>query len=341
MVQGLSGFGASTVMQDIDYFGFPGFVNCPTGTDLDGDGFLDCPNYSYAAQYVNLSVWDSVARSEYHALQVNFRKRMSRGVLFNLNYTLSKSLDHSSTPERTYLGGGFQLGGGSSGYALNAWEIDQQYAVSDFDMRHQVNAHWLVELPLGRGRTWGGELPGWANQILGGWEISGIFRANSGLPANVGNGRTWPTNWNYSGNSTCSPVGEYPFGQDYGACPITANVHGAIHGGDPSTSSPNIFADPDEALLHFRFTEPGASGNRNALRGDSYFNLDFGIGKTFSLPMEGHRLEFRWDMFNLTNTVYFDTAYMSLNPEDPDTFGDYGAILGAPRRMQVTLRYTF
>jgi hypothetical protein len=77
------------------------------------------------------------------------------------------------------------------------------------------------------------------------------------------------------------------------------------------------------------------------MRGDDYLNFDFGISKSFNLPWEGHSLVFRWDVFNLTNSVYFDAGTLQSNILRPGSFGDYSGILGLPRRMQVGLRYTF
>ena len=329
-----SGFGTSTFWQDVDYFGFPAFASCSSGSDLDGDGFPDCPHMFFPPQWVNLNTWSTVGRSEYDAFQLNVRKRMSHGIQFTVNYTLSKSLDQSSTPERTGVFGGFNLGAGYSGFALNTWNPHLSYGVSDYYMRHQVNAYWSVELPFGRGRAYGGDWPGWANQIAGGWQLSGIFRANSGLPANILNGRTWPTNWDFQGNGTCAPASANnpQFSLENGPCPATHTVHGPV---------PNMFPDAAAALQQFRFTGTGEIGQRNVLRGDKYMNIDFGIRKEFSMPWEGQKFELRWDVFNLFNSVYFDTAYLNGSIEDPATFGQYTDILGAPRRMQLSLRYTF
>ena len=329
-----SGFGTSTFWQDVDYFGFPGFLNCSTGTDLDGDGLLDCPNAYFPAQYVNLHTWGSVARSNYHAFQLTVRKATRHGITFTANYTLAKSRDHSSTPERQEIIGGF-FAGGYSGTTINSWDIEKEYAASDFDMRHQFNSSWIIELPFGSGKRFGSSASGFLQQLLGGWSTSGILRWNSSLPAGVVNGRSWPTNWDLQGNATCTPAGAYRFGLATARCPATQNVK------DVNGRGPNIFADPDSAHTQFRFTETGERGGRNNLRADNYANLDFGLIKSFSLPWEGHRLKFRWEVFNVTNSAYFDAVSLNLDIETQSTFGDYTAVLGAARRMQMSLRYEF
>jgi len=333
-----AGFGAVTAWVDFD-FGFPGYMlGGPDDPDLDGDGLPDAPFAFFPSQYGDLQAWGSVARSEYHAMQLMLRKRMSNGVLFNVNYTLSHSLDHASSPERAnaFAPAGSSITAGYSGSTINTWELDQEYANSDFDMRHQFNASWVVELPFGRGKPFGSDISGWANQILGGWEISGIVRANSGLPVAVINPRSWPTNWDLQGNATCNAPGANVFGLEHGPCPATQSVKDAVGG-----RGPNLFADPDAAFALYRHTEPGLRGPRNNLRADNYVNLDFGIGKSFNMPWEGHRFMFRWDMFNVTNSVYFDAFTINLDYGTRGSFGDYVDVLGGPRRMQLSLRYEF
>ena len=53
---------------------------------------------------------------------------------------------------------------------------------------------------------------------------------------------------------------------------------------------------------------PGEVGDRNVLRGQGYISLDMGLYKSFKLPWEGHGLQFRWEVFNVTNTQRFDNA---------------------------------
>lgn len=322
----------------IDQFGYPSFlVGGPNDLDVNGDGFPDSPSGLFDDQFATLTAWSSFARSEYHAFQLTVRKRMSYGLAFDLNYTVGKSLDQSSAVERADIAAGAEFGAGYTGSTINSWEPELEYSFSDYDMRHQFNANWLYELPFGKGRQFGSGVPGWVNNIIGGWATSGIVRINSGLPANVINDRVWPTNWNLQGNATCGPSSSLTA---VAPCPATSNVKSATHAGVPG-SSPNLFADPDAALQMFRFTLPGERGQRNIIRGDNFFNLDFGLTKKFTMPWEGHQMTFRWEVFNLTNSVFFDTGQLSADVGRSGTFGDYTGVLGGPRRMQFTLRYTF
>jgi hypothetical protein len=322
----------------------PGSVRgAPTDPDIDGDGIPDAPFSFFDDQFATLTAWSSIARSEYHAFQLVLRKQTSHGLTFDVNYTLSKSLDHGSSVERAGIAAGFSGTGGYTGSAINSWEPDLEYSLSDFDMRHQFNANWVYELPLGRGRAVGSGMNNFWNGLFGGWQISGIVRANSGLPANVINARVWPTNWNLQGNATCGDTNTLA---GVAPCPATQNSSSATHNGVQDNagnliSGPNLFRDPDAAFDGFRFTLPGQRGQRNILRGDKYINLDLGLAKTFNMPWEGHSLRMRWDVFNVFNGVYFDTASVTADIGSRGSFGNYSAVLGGPRRMQIALRYEF
>jgi hypothetical protein len=287
-------------------------------------------NFAYFNdQYGALQAWSSIGRSEYHAFQLAVKKNFSKGLSFAFNYTLSKSRDHQSEAEYADDYGGLGTGG-VTGFLVNSWDIDTMYGYSDFDMRHQMNANWYWEIPYGKGKRWGSSLPGWANAILGGWQFAGLIRATSGLPATVGNGRFWPTNWNITGNGTCigGPA----------SCPSgrTTRIPGV---------GVNFFRDAGTAIDSFRFSYPGETGDRNVIRGDGYFGLDTALGKKFQLPWEGQSIQFRWEVFNLTNTTRFDTGTLNMNLGSPSAFGTYQGVLGpfdgASRVMQFSLRYEF
>ncbi len=317
--------------------GFPGYaLGGPGDPDLDGDGLPDNQFFFFNDQFATLNAWSSIARSEYHAFQLTVRKGPGHGIQFGLNYTLSHALDHSSDPERLSPSSGGNGFGGFSGSTINAWDVDLEYANADFDLRHAVNANYIWDLPFGQGRALGSGIPSWANQLIGDWQVSGVVRYNSGQAINIFNGRVWATNWNLSGNAVCAPVGTLATGLSTGSCPATQNVKNGA--GDVG---PNLFTDPAEAITHFRHSAAGERGGRNQMRGDDYYNLDLAIAKSFPLPMEGHRLNFRWEMFNLTNSVYFNAGELQANILRPGTFGNYTGVLGAPRRMQVSLRYEF
>jgi hypothetical protein len=282
----------------------------------------------FAEQYDSLAARSTIGRSEYHALQLSLRKRFSQGYQVDFNYTAARAKDHASQVER---GAAFsQFGaGGYSGFLVNTWEPDRAYSYSDYDVRHQFNVNWLAELPFGQDKRWGSNVGGFTQAIIGDWSIAGLVRWTSGFPFNVLASRCcWATNWNLQGNAELV---------DPGRLPETKQTKDAVNG------QPSPFADAEDALTFFRRPLPGETGIRNLLRGDGYFSIDAGLSKSFRMPF-GHRLRFRWDVFNLTNTPRFDTTDVEMAPDRAASFGQYQGALtacdgAAGRCMQANLRY--
>lgn len=87
---------------------------------------------------------------------------------------------------------------------------------------------------------------------------------------------------------------------------------------------------------------PGQTGSRNTIRGQGYFDIDSGLGKSFTMPWsERQKLQFRWESFNLTNTVRLDPRSASIGLTSTSSWGKLSGVLGAARQMQFALRYTF
>jgi hypothetical protein len=103
-----------------------------------------------------------------------------------------------------------------------------------------------------------------------------------------------------------------------------------------------VFPDPQAALDAFRYALPGEAGMRNILRGDGFFNIDMGLSKRWKMPYaEGHSLQFRWEVFNITNSVRFDVQSHYSELDSVTDFGNYTGLLTNPRVMQFALRYEF
>ena len=285
-------------------------------------------NIFFHPQYGALSTHSSVGNSNYHAGTLSVRQRLGRSFTADFNYTLAHSHDDASGLQTAA-----QFGGA---FILNALRQSDAYADSDFDIRHNINANALWELPFGRGRTYFGNVSKVADAFLGGWQISGIFRWNSGLPIGTpfDNAR-WATNWNVQSNTVRTDPNIQP-------CPA--------RGG-------RLFdCNTVEAYRSFRNPFPGESGDRNVFRLAGYVNLDMGLTKAFTLPWnENHRLQLRVEAFNVTNTQRMNapdtgsrTGYgIGLDPSTfnlddiPINWSRFVSIQGAPRVMQFGVRYSF
>jgi hypothetical protein len=272
----------------------------------------------YHPQFSYLSVFSSVGGGNYHAAQLNVRKRLSGGDSVDLNYTFSKSIDLRSNTERV---------GSSTGVLWNPWQPGLMKGVSDYDNTHLLSASGIYNLPVGKGKRFGNAMPGWANAFAGGWQLSGIWRWSTGFPISVFETGVWPTNWNNNNWAL------------WNGKPVTTShtENSPLAGGGPS-----LFADPKAAMEAFDYELPGGIGTRNGLRGDGIFNIDLNVAKRFTMPYsEKHSLQFRWETFNLTNTARFDVNSLSLDISVGGTFGKYSNVMGGARVMQFGLRYEF
>ncbi|MBS1839946.1 MAG: carboxypeptidase regulatory-like domain-containing protein [Acidobacteria bacterium] len=286
-----------------------------TGAGINA-GSHTYPSYRfYHSQYSALYAWRSIGKSYYDAMQIVLHHRFNRAIQADLNYTYSKSQDWTSQAERLATSGGNNLA-----QIINTWQPDQLKGVSDFDMTHQVNANYIAELPFGKGRRFLGNSGRALNALFGGWELTGIVRWTSGLPFMVDNGSRWPTNWDIEG-----------FATQFQQIPNAALKRG---------SGPQMFADPQAVYNSFRYALPGESGTRNPLRGNGYYSWDTGLDKTFNFTERAH-LQFRWEVFNVTNSVRFDPHSVSATLDSQTNFGLASNTLTDKRVMQIALRLEF
>lgn len=272
-------------------------------------------------QYSSLFAWRSQGWSHYESLQATFKKQMSRGLQFNVNYTYSTSFDLASDAES--VGEWSSL----SGNVVNPWMGDQLSGPSDFDLRHQVNAQWVWELPFGRGRSFASNINRPLDAVIGGWQLSGLMRWSSGFPVSAGTCFCFPTNWQLTGDAI-SPV------------QVTGGHYNVVDQGGNRTY--NIFSDPATVYNQISVPLPGESGSRNPFRGDGFYDWDMEAGKIWKMPYnENHTLHLTADMFNVFNVNRFDVQSLTLSIENPADFGDYTRLLTLPRTMQFGLQYEF
>jgi hypothetical protein len=281
-------------------------------------GVLD-PNVGMSAQFGTNIYISNQGASTYDGMLVSLRKRFSHGLQFDLNYTWSHSIDNGSSITNTVTGG----------LVCDLTNLRVCRGNSDFDIRHLVNANFIYELPFGRGQRFGSGSPGWVNQIIGGWEVSGIFTARSGLPFSTTTG-TFPVGFSFN-----SPAGI----NSTNAAALLGRIH-------DSGSTIQFFDDPtavfdpanplDGAL---RWPRHGEVGSRNILRGAGFWNLDTAVMKNFKMPWsESHSLQIRWESFNAFNHHSFGLPALNIVGTN---FGQITTSASAPREMQFAFRYSF
>jgi len=304
MVYGVYQASDLDALNDLDRLRSTAFPNCIIATGC---------NSVFAMQNAGNRTWMNVGFANYHGATLSVRRALSSGFAFDFNYTMSHSIDNSSAAES---------GAGASGAVVqDAFDFGAFRGSSDFDIRHNISSNVLYELPFGRGKRFFDKAPGWADQIVGGWQVSTIMRYRSGLPTTISNSGIYPTNYLNAAIAIPKPGAAVP------EAATTLNQNG----------NPSVYANTN-AIRSFIGQYPGLTGARAITRLDDFINFDLAAAKFFRLPFEGHRIQFRAEAFNAFNQVnYFDSA---LRLDRPATFGEYQRAYPA-RVMQLALRYEF
>lgn len=269
-------------------------------------------NTFYPYQAAGLPTWTNAAYASYNALTVTLRHALSSGVAFDFNYTLSHSIDNSS---------GAESGASDHGAVLqDAFNVNAFRGSSDFDERHNITADALYELPFGRNKSIARSANKLVNAVIGGWQISSIFRYHSGLPSTISANGVYPTNYEISALVNLLPGAPNHFGKfidDKGV--------------------PSLFPSTAAANNYFQ-QAGGTTGTRAIVRLPGVANIDISLMKTFALPWEGHRLSLRGEAFNAFNHVNLYNPILDIN--NTGQFGEFQAAMPA-RVMQLSMRYSF
>jgi hypothetical protein len=244
--------------------------------------------------------------TNFHGLQIKLEKRFSRGLSFMIGYTRGKLIDEASS----VFNASIQAGAVENSPVADAFNRKLERDVSNGDIPNIFTASWTYEIPFGR---LGSPVHGLAGRVFGGWKLAGLISVQSGLPLTI----SQATNFNaFAG-----------FG----------------------TQRPNRLADPTLPASQrstaqwfntasFQAAPQFTIGNssRNPVRGPGYRNVDIALSKR--TPLREHIvLEFRAEVFNLTNTPPFGAPNMVLGTPG------FGAITSAgdPRVSQLALKLHF
>jgi hypothetical protein len=240
-------------------------------------------------QFSQILYLDNGADSNYHSLQLSFRRRFdAQGLLLNGAYTLGKAIDNlSSDPVGASVDGGQTATAARTPVDGRAYNNERGRA--DFDQRHVFNMSGIYELPFGKGKAFGGNMPTVLNAALGGWSVNGIFTYQSGEPFSIKSGVLTHNSASQSRVALAAGVTTLP------AATIQEKA---------GVTGPVLFADNSA----FALPAPGDIGiGRNIFQNPSYWNLDTSVAKGFQIT-ERFRMTFRAELFNALNHPNFRAA---------------------------------
>jgi hypothetical protein len=282
-------------------------------------------NVGMAAQFSENTFFTDKGFSAYNGMLVTLHKNPSHGLQFDLNYTFSHSIDNTSQVAYSFAYGGY-------GFICDVLRPRLCRGNSDFDLTSYFNGNVLYQLPFGRGKDYLATIPWWANELIGGWEISALPTYHTGTP--------------FMANSVAflmSYSNEDPA--------ILTGTLGPLKS-HPTVTNGELVDFKNQSLAFNQYVGPVGFqiGSRNNLRGPGFFLLDLGVGKTFPIYKEGVNLKFRVDAFNALNHPNFQSPSFTGNMSLVAPQSEFGVIPGtqpvngeseAARVLQGSLRLEF
>jgi carboxypeptidase family protein len=256
-----------------------------------------------------------IGSGHYNGLQTQVERRLSKGLQFTAAYTFSHAVDNSNGAFSA-TGGGGRIFVDNNGNPL----LNFNNGNSDQDIRHYFVFASMYELPFGKGKQYGADIPTALDYIIGGWQWNNIITLSSGTPIDLS-----VTGTNDSPGNRPDVTG-----------PVTAKI---VNGQGVVTGN---FSLPP--VTGTSFTRPGDLA-RNAIYGPGLHAWDSGIMKDFRLT-ERFRAQFRVDAFNLFNHPQFQNGSFNTGINlagGSATMTTQGAQVRqfSERQMQFAFRLTF
>lgn len=249
-------------------------------------------------QYGGPIPWDyNEGTANYHALQVKLKQQLSGTLYYLASYTYGKSMDLASDPQANTI--------------TNFYNLRQDYGPSDYSRKHMFSFATSYALPVGKGKAFLTNASRFGQAVLGGWNIGGIFTADSGLPFSAMAGGD------------------------------VANTGGGPQRAERIPNAPGHALKTRQQWLNpkeFTVPAPFTFGNerRNDLVGPGYLNVDFNARKDFT--MERLTIQFRCEFFNLFNRTQLG---LPNNNVQSSAFGSITSTSAPAREIQFGLKVLF
>lgn len=311
-----------------------------------------------------LREWQNAVNSNYNSLQASVKRQMSHGLLFNVDYTYSHSIDNGST----WHSGATTANGTAAGEGFTSDQtlpgLDRGNSI--YDIRHRLVVNYVWQLP-------GQNMKGVAGAIAGGWALNGIWAFQSGAhwePFTAARRVLHPLD---AGGLACKAAtfdptqcvnigGDFNLDRGRNDRPDVnvAGVSGVSHDawangwGIQEVGTTTTYTTSKPAIT---ISSPclGCSGNlgRNTFVGPGYWTADMTLSKTFKVT-ERVSVKFDAAAFNIFNRTNFILAtagggannqYFHTNPLTgafltTTNFGQAAGTLNA-RNMQLGLKISF
>jgi hypothetical protein len=272
--------------------------------------------------------------SIYHSLQTRVERGFKNGLMFRFAYTFSKAIDDTASEVFVTTGGASR--------ASNPFDRRADRSVASYDVPHRAVWSFIYDVP--------GPKQGLLGQVAGFWTIGGIYRIQSGSVET-------PFVGGIDMNGDLENFNDRPSIANLNAPARSVGILASLFGLTSPTGYVDANGDPINPANVRYIVDPAIRSNiagRNILRGDKVNTMDLSLTKAFKLPFEAHKLEVRFDVFNVFNHPNFTWAILGsdnsngdvTNPffnnvklNDGGITGPVGTPVGRYGRIQV--RYSF
>ncbi len=265
----------------------------------------------------------------YNALQTKLERHFADGLFLINSFTWSRGVNNSSADLEANNG---------DGAVTNIANPAGDRGPSGYNQPLKDTTSVIADLPFGRGRRYGANAPGWEQQVLGGWQLTGINIVASGVPIDL----SYTANTNQVVSTTSSV---------YSLRPNLVSTPQAVYGTNLTKTNSslngylniNALTIPDGAQLF-------GSAGLNDLRGPAFGQFDLAAHKKFTLLTDRQTLEFRIEAFNVLNATNYIAPGSSLGTVKSGTnlgsSGSFGQFSGSTsvfpsRQVQLALRLAF
>jgi hypothetical protein len=268
-------------------------------------------------------------KSKYNALQARYEQRMVGGLTLLNSFTWEHSLDNASASLE-----------GNTPSPQDGNNLNADYSQSDYNLPLANITSLVYDLPIGRGRHFASSANPVVNAVFGGWQISAINTMQAGTPFNL----------TYSPNSANAVSPQ-----------ISATYRGAneyrpnVVTGTPAIQKTKLASGYIQYVNYAAFTLPGTKdGNGNLLspfgnasrnpgRTPAFYQTDLDFNKRFGTPVEGLKVEFRGELYNILNhtNLYLPSSGLGGTLGGAPTSGGTITSTFEPRIVQFGLKVIY
>jgi hypothetical protein len=251
--------------------------------DLQSDGSITYPfiggknvDGTFGPNHLgNVKNTASVGNMNYNALQAVLQKRYGNGLEAQVSYTYEKCMTNDDGYYGTW--GGAKLTTASGNYWQNLYNPNGDYAQCYWDSKHVISAYAVYQIPFGKGKQFGNDVPAVLDAVAGNWSINPIISWHTGFPLSL---------YGADNSGTGSPEARPD-------CLGPVHYPKTVTGDGVQWVSPGSFAN----------AAPGTFGTCQAqgpVIGPGYIDFDISMQKNFPIG-ERMKFQFRTDFLNMFN----------------------------------------